>query len=261
MGRQRNFTALSWEDRFQQLVEFGRVNRHFKIPNPAPDNGEGRAELQDPTSDVSEARRFFKYVQKIQTEYRALRRGVPSTMLTEERIKQLELIGFEFSAKVEKEVPKVDWNTRIQQLEAFRTEMGHLRVDPNYDKYSNLGGWAVDTSEMHRRWQEGTDFLAPDMIQKFNQLTEMGFTFDIFPIRRGERSWEDSYELLLKYRKETGSTRVPHHYKADFRLGSWVAVQRKEYKMLMDEKPSKMTPEKVQRLESVGFQWTAKRGE
>ena len=32
--RQRHYTALTWDDRFQQLVEFGRVNRHFNVPNP-----------------------------------------------------------------------------------------------------------------------------------------------------------------------------------------------------------------------------------
>jgi len=258
--RHRHYTSLSWEDRFQQLVEFGRANQHFKVPNPAPDNGEGRVKLQNLSTDVAEANRFFKFVAKIHTEYRALRRGISSSMLTEDRITQLELIGFEFSTKVEKEVPEVDWSTRIQQLEAFRSEMGHLHVDSNYDKYSNLGGWAVEMSELHRRWQEGKDYLTPDVIQKCNQLTEMGFTFDVFPKRRGERSWDDSYELLLKYRQEKGSTRVPHHYKADFRLGSWVAVQRKEHKLLMEEKPSRMTNEKILRLEAVGFEWVARRG-
>jgi len=155
--RQRKYTALSWDDRFQQLVglsfvtivlvgfsflfiyeilcglnlnqvEFGRVNRHFKVPNPAPDNGD--AILEDPNSGAADANRFYKFTQKIHTEYRALQRGVPSTMLTEERIAQLQNIGFEFSTKADKTVPDLDWSTRIQQLEAFLSEMGHLRVDP-----------------------------------------------------------------------------------------------------------------------------------
>jgi len=79
-------------------------------------------------------------VAKLHTDYRALQRGVPSTVLTEERIAQLRNVGFEFSTRAEKTVPEVDWSTRIQQLEAFQSEMGHMRVDPNYDKYSNLGG-------------------------------------------------------------------------------------------------------------------------
>lgn len=257
--RQRNFTALGWDDRFQQLVEFGRVNRHFNVPNPAPDNVENRGLLQDSSSDTADANRFYKFVSRIHSEYRGLQRGVASSFLTEERIVQLQSIGFEFNTKQDKDVPEIDFSTRIQQLEAFQSEMGHMRVDPNYDKYSNLGGWAVEISEQHKNWQEGREYLQPDLVEKFNHLSAMGFGFDVFRSRRGERSWDDSFNLLQQYRHETGSCRVPHHYKADFRLGSWVAVQRKEYKMAVQGKPSRLTHERIQRLESVGFEFVARR--
>lgn len=196
-------------------MEFGRVNRHFNVPNP--DNGLDNT-IIDPSSAAADAKRFYKFVLKLNTDYRALQRGIPSTVLTEERIEQLLNIGFEFSTKpAQKTVPDLDWNTRIQQLEAFSSEMGHLRVDPNYDKYSNLGGWAVEISSQYTNWQEGRAYQPPEAIDKFNQLSAMGFGFDVFPIGRGHRSWEDSFNLLLQYRQETGSTRVPHHYKADFR--------------------------------------------
>jgi hypothetical protein len=253
--RQRPYSALSWDDRFQQLVrkvvivlfffifqlgsllifaylylpmnfffwgqaEFGRVNRHFNVPNPALDNADGQGIIEDPTSEAADAKRFYKFVVKLHTDYRALQRGIPSSILTEERIVQLRNIGFEFSSKpAQKIVPDLEWSMRIQQLEAFQSEMGHMRVDPNYDKYSNIGGWAVEVSERYKNWQEGREYLSSDIIEKFNQLSAMGFGFDVFPSGRGERSWEESFSLLLKYRQETGSTRVPHHYKADFRWG------------------------------------------
>ncbi len=46
-----------------------------------------------------------------------------------------------------------------------------------------------------------------------------------------------------------------------FSLGSWVAVQRKEYKALQQGKPSKMTEERIIQLESIGFEWVARRGQ
>lgn len=194
-------------------VEFGRVNRHFNVPNP-----EHADMIVDPSSDAADAKRFYKFVVKLNSDYRALQRGIPSTILTEQRIHQLLNIGFEFSTKpARKAVPDLDWTTRIQQLEAFQSEMGHLRVDPNYDKYSNIGGWASEISSLYKSWQEGREYQSPDMINKFNQLSAMGFDFNVFPIGRGHRSWEESFDCLLQYRHETGSTRVPHHYKADFR--------------------------------------------
>ena len=86
--------------------------------------------LQDLSSDVADAKRFYKFVQKIYTEYQALQQGVPSTMLTEERVAQLQNMGFELSMNLDRSVPDLDWSMRIQQLEAFQSEIGHLRVDP-----------------------------------------------------------------------------------------------------------------------------------
>jgi len=278
------YVPLTWEDRFQQLVEFGLVNRHFNVPNPATYNVNGRLLLQDRSPEVAEATRFFRFVQRIHHEHRNLQQGIPSNMLTENRLRRLEEIGFKFSnkagpggrprahgrprhassAEAEKEVPDVSWSTRIQQLEAFRSEMGHLHVDPSYDKFANLGGWARCMREMHRRWQKnGKELSDPSMVEKLGQLTEMGFAFDLFPdnCKRRERSWEHSFNLLLKYRKETGSTRVPHHYEADYRLGSWVAEQREDYMSLIEGKPSKITDKKVRRLEAIGFEWDTRQGD
>mmetsp|Transcript_22786 Transcript_22786/g.42943 ORF Transcript_22786/g.42943 Transcript_22786/m.42943 type:complete len:163 (-) Transcript_22786:212-700(-) len=134
-----------------------------------------------------------------------------------------------------------------------------LRLLPtNFYMYSNLGGWTVQMSQLHQSWQEGRKYIPPEMVEKFNQLNAMGFGFDVFLTRRGEQSWEDSFGLLLQYRQETGSCRVSHHYKADFHLGSWVAVQRKDYKLLVADKPSRLTHDRAQRLESIGFEWVAR---
>lgn len=47
----QSYTNLSWEDSFQKLVEFGRVNRHFDVPPP---EGSG--------AGVEEATRFYRSV-------------------------------------------------------------------------------------------------------------------------------------------------------------------------------------------------------
>ena len=44
-------------------------------------------------------------------------------------------------------------------------------------------------------------------------------------------------------------------------LGSWVAVQRREYKLLMEGKPSRLTKERIRRLEGIGFEWVEEQGQ
>ena len=44
-------------------------------------------------------------------------------------------------------------------------------------------------------------------------------------------------------------------------LGSWVAAQRREYKLLMEGKPSRLTKERIRRLEGIGFEWVEEQGQ
>lgn len=112
-------------------VEYGRVNGHFIVANPDAEENFAR----EPVTDIAESRRFYKFVSRIQNEYQMWKKGKPVTMLNEDRIAQLNNIGFEFSISgyrkyKEREVPELDWVTRMQQMEAFQSEMGHLKVDP-----------------------------------------------------------------------------------------------------------------------------------
>ena len=113
-------------------------------------------------------------------------------------------------------------------------------------------------SKLHKNWKSGNDTqqLSDDMIAKFEQLTALGFQFNVLPYYENNRSWDEHYDLLLKYKEDNdGSCRVPLKYKADLRLGKWVQTQRQQRTLLSEGKESKMTEERVQKLESAGFEW------
>jgi len=58
------------------------------------------------------------------------------------------------------------------------------------------------------------------------------------------------YQRLLAYKKEhDNSTKVPHNYKKDPKLGRWVAVQRKTYHN------NKILPDCHFLLDSIHFEW------
>eukprot|EP00956_Cyclotella_meneghiniana_P005765 scaffold7460_cov64-Cyclotella_meneghiniana.AAC.9 len=85
--KERN--SISWEARVEQLIEFGRLNGHFQVPNPDyddVDNSEGTS---------VEAARFYKWVNNLHTEYQAYK-TVGSNVLNDERVLQLIKIGFQF---------------------------------------------------------------------------------------------------------------------------------------------------------------------
>jgi len=90
----RKHALVSWEDNFNRLVEFGRVNRHYNTQSPFPEGYLGEEGEQD--AELVNAHRFHKWVKRIHAEYRVYASGKLSRMLTDARVMQLREIGFQF---------------------------------------------------------------------------------------------------------------------------------------------------------------------
>jgi hypothetical protein len=67
--------------------------------------------------------------------------------------------------------------------------------------------------------------------------------------------WGECFQQLREFNVQFGHCRVPRQYAANPKLGSWVSLQRSNYRLYEDGKPSPMTEERIRALESVGFDW------
>ena len=76
-------------------------------------------------------------------------------------------------------------------------------------------------------------------------------------LRKKDGKWLSSLEQLKEYQKKHGDCIVPRGYAENPRLASWVAEQRKQYKLMKDGKQSSITPERVLMLQELGFSWNA----
>ena len=70
--------------------------------------------------------------------------------------------------------------------------------------------------------------------------------------------WQERYEQLLDFKKENGHCNVPIDYKPNEQLGTWVDLQRTQYRYIHEEKPSMMTAERISFLDLIGFKWKEK---
>ena len=68
-------------------------------------------------------------------------------------------------------------------------------------------------------------------------------------------SWDERFQQLIQYKAENGHTIVPQLYPE---LGMWVHRQRRDYKKMIAGRKNYMTPEKIAKLESIGFVFHAK---
>lgn len=77
----------------------------------------------------------------------------------------------------------------------------------------------------------------------------------IKPPKRRNLTWDESYQLLCKYKQSHGDCNVPQSQKP---LGTFVNRQRIEYARFIDPDCTKSTPMTLERkelLEEIGFVW------
>ena len=78
-------------------------------------------------------------------------------------------------------VAKILFEKRIQQLQAFKADTGHLDIDHNYEQYLNLDGWAADVTSQYASWKLRKTPPLEDAIARFNQLAKLEFQFNCQP--------------------------------------------------------------------------------
>jgi hypothetical protein len=72
-----------------------------------------------------------------------------------------------------------------------------------------------------------------------------------------EERWLSILEDLKCYKEKHGNCLVPRGFVENPQLGSWVAEQRKQFKLLKDGKPSSITAERILMLDNLSFAWNA----
>jgi len=70
--------------------------------------------------------------------------------------------------------------------------------------------------------------------------------------------WNERFNELKDYKEEYGRTNVPRS--ENKQLCEWVKTQRKQYGKFQENRKGKITLERIQTLESIGFEWVLNRG-
>jgi len=140
------------------------------------------------------------------------------------------------------------WNTRLKELLQYREERGDCLVPHTFNPNPQLARWVKRQRRQYKLTLEGR---ASTMSQeRLAILNEIGFVWDSH-----EAAWQEKLNELYQYCKERGNCLVPSNYKVNPQLATWVKCQRRQYKLYWIGRPSAMTPERIIRLEKMGFEW------
>ena len=82
-------------------------------------------------------------------------------------------------------------------------------------------------------------------------LDAIGFEWDPQRVQ-----WQAMYDKLALFVRKHGHAKVPKGYSEDKELANWVRNQRLEHRNWEQQKRSRMTPERFNMLDKLGFIWS-----
>lgn len=136
------------------------------------------------------------------------------------------------------------WNKKFQLLQKYKQTHGHCCV-PQHSK--TLGRWVNTQREHYQLFRKNKKCVMTD--ERIYLLESIGFKWNSH-----QNQWFQRFEQLKSFQKKHGHTIVSQ--RRGGKLGLWVQTQRIQYQLFGKKgKRSSMTQERIDLLESVGFQW------
>ena len=154
--------------------------------------------------------------------------------LPQDKIKCFEEIGFVWDRIGE--TFERGFNETLKYKKFFGTP--NVPYDYITPEGYNLGVW-----QFHRRQFYRNNRLTKDQIKR---LESIGFCFD-----RKNNAFEIGFNETCKYKQKYGNANAKAKYNTNdgYALGNWQHSQRRLFKQ------NKLSPERIKRLEEIGFKW------
>jgi hypothetical protein len=185
--------------------------------------------------------RLASWVAEQRKQRKLLLDGKQSSMIPE-RVKHLEEIGFVWNAQ------EAAWERQLTDLKEFREQEGHFLVSVGHSRFPKLGSWVKEQRRHYVLMKQGKQSNMSD--ERAAKLDSVGFCWNTH-----EALWLERFHDLSEYKRTNGHSVVPTKCQENQRLGTWVHHQRRENKKYRQGKPSHMTAERIEALETLDFVW------
>lgn len=215
---------LSWSDRVHQLIEYREQNGDTLVP---------KRYVQNPA--------LGNWVNKQRQQYKKYCANETPCSMTEDRIRVLNDVGFCWDGATKQKRNGSAWWKRFEELKTYSSLTEGLP--------SPLNNWIRAQRKEYQNYITGEACeLDETKVKALNDIDpEWWKTFR-------ERQWDARCRELIRYREEYGNCCVPINFE-NRKLANWVSNVRKSYNLKMAGKVSKLTKEKINELNAIGFVW------
>ena len=150
--------------------------------------------------------------------------------MTEERIRLLESIGFEW---ILRSTEKESWIERYAQLKAYKAKNGNTRVSERENK--SLYEWTKSMRNQYNRFVENQSESSLTA-EQFHMLKELQIETSL-----RESKFDQRLADLKEFKEQHGHCMVPSNYPLNPKLSNWCMTQKRHFKMMKEGKQTSLT--------------------
>eukprot|EP00934_Nitzschia_sp_Nitz4_P005095 Nitzschia sp. Nitz4//scaffold145_size56662//7061//8339//NITZ4_006552-RA/size56662-snap-gene-0.85-mRNA-1//1//CDS//3329536562//5085//frame0 len=144
------------------------------------------------------------------------------------------------------------WSEKFEDLCEFRKTYGHCHVPHTYAQNGALAQWVKRQRYQYKLKLEGKRSTLSD--DRVHLLNTIGFIWNSHDV-----VWDERWHELLAFQRQHGHCVVPSNYEPNPQLAVWVKRQRRQYKFYQEKASSSMTPERIDKLNQIGFAWDCRK--
>ncbi len=188
LGVNWNPAPGTWDERYQELLEYHKLNKHSHVPVRWPEN-----------------KTLAEWVVRQRAMFR-------KKAISSERILLLDKIEFPWTVvKTQSQI----WDSRFPELQKFHEKYGHCRFEKGLEYGVGLPSWVSAQRLAMQRNQ-----LTEGQRKKLNALGVRDENTSI------DGNWDRMFKLLEEYRVANRTCLVPSGWEKNRPLASWVTNQR-----------------------------------
>jgi hypothetical protein len=117
---------------------------------------------------------------------------------------------------------------------------------------TGLAQWVKRQRYQYKLKLEGKRSTLSD--ERVRLLSTIGFIWNSH-----DAVFHERLQDLTLFKQIHGHCAVPSNYEPDVQLAVWTKRQRRQYKKYQEGSPSSMTPERISKLEAIGFVWDCRK--
>jgi hypothetical protein len=151
--RFRPYQDHQWRGMYQKLVKYKLKHGHCCVPH---------SYKEDPM--------LARWVKRQRYQYKKFEDKDPTSTMTAHRIEQLDSIGFVWHSHASA------WQTKLNELKAFKHQAGHCNVPSNHPDNPSLSAWTRCQRRQYRLWRSGCSSTMT--AERYELLQALGFSFD-----------------------------------------------------------------------------------